>query len=171
MTPLRGERVVLRAARPEDAEALQGVLAAPEVRRWWGAESVEEAVAGILERETSFVVEVDGAVAGWIQYSEEHDPDYRHAGIDVALHPAYHGRGLGADAVRTLARHLVDARGHHRLVIDPRADNARAIACYAKVGFRPVGILRRYERGADGRWHDGLLMDLLADELTRPGTG
>jgi hypothetical protein len=25
--------------------------------------------------------------------------------------------------------------------------------------------MRRYERGADGTWHDGLLMDLLADEL------
>jgi aminoglycoside 6'-N-acetyltransferase len=25
--------------------------------------------------------------------------------------------------------------------------------------------MRRYERGADGRFHDGLLMDLLAGEL------
>jgi aminoglycoside 6'-N-acetyltransferase len=33
------------------------------------------------------------------------------------------------------------------------------------VGFRPVGITRRSERGPDGRWHDGLLMDLLAEEL------
>jgi aminoglycoside 6'-N-acetyltransferase len=29
-----------------------------------------------------------------------------------------------------------------------------------------VGILREYERGADGAFHDGLLMDLLAAELT-----
>jgi aminoglycoside 6'-N-acetyltransferase len=28
-----------------------------------------------------------------------------------------------------------------------------------------VGIMRQYERGPDGTWHDGLLMDLLADEL------
>ena len=34
------------------------------------------------------------------------------------------------------------------------------------VGFRPVGVLRRYEGDLDGSWHDGLLMDLLADELT-----
>jgi len=33
------------------------------------------------------------------------------------------------------------------------------------VGFRPVGVMRRYERGADGTFHDGLLMDLLAEEL------
>ena len=77
-----------------------------------------------------------------------------------------HGQGLGRDAVRTLARYLVHERGHHRLVIDPAADNVAAIRCYAAVGFRPVGVMRRYERDVDGTgWHDGLLMDLLADDL------
>ena len=54
------------------------------------------------------------------------------------------------------------------LVIDPAADNAAAIRSYTKVGFRPVGIMRRYERVTDGTWHDSLLMDLLADELVDP---
>src|SRR5262249_51486378 len=115
---------------------------------------------------TLFAIEVDGRVVGAIQYSEETEPDYRHAGIDIYLDPAAHGRGLGSDAVRTLARHLVVDRGHHRLTIDPAADNEAAIRAYAKAGFRPVGVMRQYERGADGSWHDGLLMDLLADELT-----
>ena len=76
-----------------------------------------------------------------------------------------HDRGVGTDAVRTLARHLVVDHGHHRIVIDPAADNAAAIRAYTKVGFRPVGVMRSYERGNDGTWHDALLMDLLADEL------
>lgn len=92
-------------------------------------------------------------------------PDYRSAGLDIAVDPRWHGRGVGLDAIRTLARHLIEDRGHHRLTIDPAATNARAIAAYAKVGFRPVGTLRCYERGPDGNWHDGLLMDLLAGEL------
>jgi hypothetical protein len=29
-------------------------------------------------------------------------------------------------------------------------------------------VLRRYWRDADGEWQDGLLMDLLADELAPP---
>ena len=29
----------------------------------------------------------------------------------------------------------------------------------------PVGRMRDYELGGDGTWHDGLLMDLLADEF------
>ena len=36
---------------------------------------------------------------------------------------------------------------------------------YAAVGFRPVGIMRRYQRLAGQDWVDGLLMDLLADDL------
>ena len=72
---------------------------------------------------------------------------------------------MGTDAVRTVVRHLVEDRGHHRIVIDPAADNVVAIRCYEKAGFRPVGVLRRYERGPDGTFHDGLLMDLLAEDL------
>ena len=123
------------------------------------AEDLEE------EETETFVIEHDGRVAGAIQWHAEDEPDYRHAGIDIYLDPAVHGRGLGADAIRTLARHLIADRGHHRLVIDPAADNAAAIRCYSKVGFHPVGVMRKYERGLDGTWHDGLLMDLLADEL------
>ena len=59
--------------------------------------------------------------------------------------PAVHGRGIGTDAVRTLAAHLVDVEGHHRLTIDPAVDNAAAIRYYTKVGFRPVGIMRQYD--------------------------
>ncbi len=65
----------------------------------------------------------------------------------------------------TLARYLIDERGHHRLTIDPAADNAAAIRAYEKVGFRRVGIMREYERGPDGTWHDGLLLDMLKEEL------
>ena len=105
-------------------------------------------------------------MAGMIQYSEENDPKYRHAAIDIFLDPVVHGRGYGRDAVRALARHLVRDRGHHRLVIDPAADNEAAIRSYSAVGFRPVGVMRCYERDADGGgWHDGLLMDLLVEEL------
>lgn len=92
--------------------------------------------------------------------------DYRHAGMDIFLAPDRHGQGLGTDALRTLARHLIDDRGHHRLTIDPAVANKAAIRAYEKLGFRPVGVMRQVERSPDGEWRDGLLMDLLADELT-----
>jgi aminoglycoside 6'-N-acetyltransferase len=90
---------------------------------------------------------------------------YRRAGIDIFLTRERHGQGLATDAIRTLARYLFDERGHHRLTIDPAADNDRAIRAYEAVGFHRVGVMRAYERGVDGSWHDGVLMDLLVDDL------
>jgi len=114
---------------------------------------------------TSLVVELDGATVGLLLYSEETDPFYKSASIDIALDAACVGQGLGGDTLRTVARHLFEARGHHRLSIDPALANERAIGAYKKVGFKPVGVMRRYEKGADGTFHDNLLMDILADEL------
>ncbi|WSL80911.1 GNAT family N-acetyltransferase [Kitasatospora sp. NBC_01266] len=167
-----GARVLLRPVTAADIPELAEIRRTPEVyRRWRGGPDLAAAIAEDFAEPDSHSLAIvrHGAVVGAIQWSEETEPEYRHASIDIYLDPALHGRGLGADAVRTLARHLVGALGHHRLVIDPAADNAAAIRCYAKVGFRPVGVMRRYERGADGSWHDGLLMDLLAEELTGSG--
>jgi len=162
-----GPHVTLRAIVAADRPRLREILAEPEVARWFGTGGPDASVAELYEHEpgSSFVVEAGGETIGWIGFAEEADPDYRHAGIDLFLTTSHQGRGLGPEALRLVARHLVHDRGHHRLTIDPAATNPRAIAAYRKVGFRPVGVMRRYERGPDGTWHDGLLMDLLAEEV------
>lgn len=165
MVILRGERVLLRRGRPEDAEGLFQIRNEPEVVRWWGSDEIEEISEQFIEADEGFVIEAGGEVVGAIQYHEEDDPMYRHAGIDIFLTASRHGQGLGTEAIRLLARHLFEERGHHRLTIDPAADNAAAIRAYEKVGFRRVGIMRHYERGPDGAWHDGLLMDMLREEF------
>jgi aminoglycoside 6'-N-acetyltransferase len=169
MTALQGGSVSLRPATRADIPELARIRRTPEVhRRWRGGDDMVAEVEKDLDEPDSiaYVIELEGRVVGWIQYEAEDEPDYRHASIDIYVDPAVHGRGVGTDALRTLARHLIVGHGHHRLVIDPAADNAPAIRCYTKVGFRPVGIMRKAERGNDGTWHDSLLMDLLADELT-----
>lgn len=165
---LRGEKLVLRPAGEADIPALVAIVSAPEVARWWGSPMSDQDFRKELVDEdvVIFTIEVDNQVGGLIQYSEENDPDYRSAGIDISLHPDHIGRGLGTDAVRTLARYLFEERQHHRLTIDPAVANERAIAAYRKVGFQPVGVMRRYERAADGTWHDGLLMDLLREDFS-----
>ena len=164
---LRGPRVTLHPIGATDRRRLREILAEPEVARWFGMDGPDASVDELYEHEpgSSFVIEVGGATVGWIGYAEEHDPDYRHAGIDLFLTTSFHGRGFGPEALRLVVAHLVHDRGHHRLTIDPAAANERAIAAYRKAGFRPVGVMRQYERGPDGTWHDGLLMDLLPDEL------
>lgn len=161
---------MLRSVKPTDVATLRAHLQDPSVARWWGPVRADLDVAddwlAADDETTVWTIEVDGAVAGSIQATEEADPDYRHAGIDLFLGPTFQGRGLGSDAIRTVARWLFEERGHHRLTIDPSAANERAIRTYAAIGFRPIGVQRRYERGPDGTFHDGLLLDLLRDELT-----
>ena len=166
MVVLRGERVLLRPGRPEDAHRLVRIRNEPEVARRWGSVDIEKEIGeGFIRTDEGFVIEVDAEVVGAIQYHEEDDPMYRHANMDIFLATSRHGRGLGTEAIRLLARHLFEEHGHHRLTIDPAVDNAAAIRAYKKVGFRRVGIMRNYERGPDGVWHDGLLMDMLREEL------
>jgi aminoglycoside 6'-N-acetyltransferase len=152
--------------RAADEKKLLEIFSDPTVSRWWGdpADAINDAIVNDDEN-THYLIEVDGEAIGMIQAYEESDAMYRHAGIDIALRAQWQGKGLGPEAIRVLARYLIDEQGHHRLVIDPAAHNTNAIKAYERVGFKSVGVMRRYERAPDGTWHDGLLMDMLAEEL------
>jgi aminoglycoside 6'-N-acetyltransferase len=161
---LRGSLVTLRRVTAEDIPALLAILDEPEVARWWRRAEWER----VDERDAvTFTIVADGRVAGCIQYSEETDPDYYSAAVDIFVGTAAQGRGVGPDAMRTLIAWLFGVRGHHRLTVDPAAENARAVHVYDKLGFRRVGVLRRYERVENGVWRDALLMELLADGFVR----
>jgi aminoglycoside 6'-N-acetyltransferase len=156
--------VELRLVEPADLPALLAILEEPEVARWWRRDEWERVDE---DDAVTFAIVAGGAVAGCIQFSEEADPDYFSAALDIFVATAAQGRGVGPDAMRTLVAWLIEARGHHRLTVDPAAENARAIHVYEKLGFRRVGVLRRYERTEDDVWRDGLLMELLADDFVR----
>jgi aminoglycoside 6'-N-acetyltransferase len=152
----------LRPLAVDDAPELRRIRATDAVARWWEPPEDDFPLADDPDV-TRWTIEVDGAVAGMVQFDEEPDPKYRHASIDLFLDPSLHGRGIGTEVVRRVVRYLFQERGHHRITIDPAADNTAAIRAYEKAGFRRVGVMRSYERDVDGRgWHDGLLMELLA---------
>jgi aminoglycoside 6'-N-acetyltransferase len=139
-----------------------------ETNQWWSNDA-DVVKRWFLEDPDYHVLVVDeaSATAGIVAFQEELDPDYHSASMDIALLACCVGRGLGTEALCLLGAWLVQERGHHRLTIDPAVANARAVRAYEKVGFKPIGVARRYERGPDGTWHDNLLMDVLADELAR----
>jgi aminoglycoside 6'-N-acetyltransferase len=164
VTTLQGRLITLRPAVGADAPMLLAILDQPAVAEWWRRAEWER----LDERDAAtFAIVLDGALVGCIQYTEETDPDYFSAAVDIFVSAAVHGRGVGTDAMRTLVAWLFDMRGHHRLTVDPAAVNARAIHVYGRLGFRPVGVLRQYERVADGSWRDALLLELLADDFVR----
>jgi aminoglycoside 6'-N-acetyltransferase len=162
---LKGPRVRLAPLAREHHERLTELRREPEVVRWW-----QEPSDDFLEEEDGvhkYAVLLQGDVIGFVQWHEETDPMYRHAGVDLFVDPTFHGRGLGTEVVRVVCAHLIDEQGFHRIVIDPEVANEVAIAAYRAVGFKPVGVMRRYQRDRFGEWQDGLLMDLLADEFVR----
>jgi RimJ/RimL family protein N-acetyltransferase len=159
--------VLVRSLAADDEHELRRIHATPEVARWWGLP--EDEFPRDEPGSTRLTIEVDGVVAGLIQYYEELEPRYRSASVDIFLDPALHGRSIGTAALRSVVRHLIEDRGHHRITIDPAAANAPAIRSYEKAGFRAVGVVRKYERDADGDdWHDGLLMELIAEDHEPP---
>jgi RimJ/RimL family protein N-acetyltransferase len=154
--------LTLRPMVAADAPDLTRIHNTEAVKRWW-AEPDPEFPFDEPDA-TRWTIEVDGAIAGLIEFHEELEPRYRHASIDLFLDPALHGRGIGTEALRRTVDHLVAERGHHRITIDPAAANTAAIRSYERVGFRPVGVMHAYERDANGdRWHDGLLMELVVE--------
>lgn len=167
---LQGRLVTLRTTTEADRSSLIAIRSTEEVhRRWKGDDLDAEFTEDLLDDETIRLTitshgDQDARVVGLVQFYEEEDPEYRHASIDIYVDPAVHRQGVATDTLVTLVAYLFDERDHHRLTIDPAADNEPAIACYGAIGFRPVGIMRAYERQRDGTWADGLLMDLLASD-------
>jgi len=156
--------VAVRPLAGSEHEAVRAILHEPSVARWWGA--VGEDLSDTFESPLAIVV--DGELAGVVDVWEETEENYEHAGLDIVLAEAFQDRGIGRRALYLAARGAFEERGQHRITIDPAAANERAIRCYASIGFKPVGVMRGYERGADGTWHDNLLMDMLAGELVEP---
>jgi len=169
LTTLRDAELTLRPVEEADLDALAAIVMAPGLREWWGFVESEEAMRRDLisadEGSGAFAIEIDGELAGWLGVWEEDEPDLRYGGVDIMLAAEHHGRGVGPRALRMGIDWLIQVRGHHRVTIDPAADNERAIRAYEKAGFRPVGVMRQYAKGPDGTWQDSLLMDLLAEEL------
>jgi aminoglycoside 6'-N-acetyltransferase len=159
-------RLVVRPPLEGELDAVAAVMAVdPETNVWW---STDPATIRGWFADPDFIVlivEENGLTAGIIAFEERNDSDYRSAAVDISLLSGCVGRGLGPEALRLLVGWLIDERGHHRVTIDPAVQNGRAIRAYEKVGFRPIGVARDYERGPDGSWHDNLLMDLLAGEF------
>ena len=158
---LRGERVTLRPTTSEDRAALKAIRDEPEVAPWWGVQT--DAWPDDAEDVVLMTIEHEQEVTGLVQFWEDPDRESRHADVDILLTARLHDKGLGTDAMRTIARHLIDDHGHHRITLTTSPDNARAIRVYEKVGFTKVGVTRLSERSDDGSWHDELLMELVVD--------
>ncbi len=138
---VRGRLTTLRPAGAGDVERLVAWHADPEVSRFWDGETFTRAeMQERLEREDveAWIVEETGEPVGYLQVHE--------AGLDMFLAPSARGRGLGPDAARAMAKHLVHERGRERVTVDPYAWNEGAVRAWERAGFVEVS---RHEAGGE----------------------
>jgi aminoglycoside 6'-N-acetyltransferase len=156
--------LTIRPVEPPDVDTLRSIHRTTAVAEWWGTPGPEWPFDD--EECAKYVIDFEGRTVGFIQWVEESEPDYRHAGIDLFIAEEAQGKGIGQEAICAIRDYLVGERGHHRITIDPAAHNRKAIQCYAKCSFLRVGVMRSYERNQerDG-WHDGLLMEYVTTQV------
>jgi len=136
---IRGERVLVRPATLDDADLLVRWHDDPEVARYWDGETyTRDEMRARLARGgvAAYVVEAGGEPVGYLQtWRDDEAPGT--AGMDMFLVPEARGRGLGADAGRAVAVHLL-ASGVARVTVDPYLWNEVAVRAWGRAGFRPV---------------------------------
>lgn len=78
--------------------------------------------------------------------------------------PEARGRGAGFEALRLACRQAIEDHGRHRVQAEVYGDNGASARLFERAGFRREGVRRRAYRRR-GRWLDGILFGLLADEF------
>ena len=175
--PLRTDRLLIRGAAPEDADALFERRNEPEVARYqsWTVPYPPERVDAMLadldaldgptddEWWMATVVEIaTGTIVGDLALRLSWDG--RAAELGYTLHPRFWGRGYATEAVEALVDHLVDREGVRRLSAMTHPDNMASVRVLERVGFAYEG--RTVESYFEGPGPDAEATDDLHFGLT-----
>ena len=167
------QRLVVRAARPDDIRAItriynQGIedrIATLEV----DAKTEADVRAWLLDdrptRYETLVAESDGAIAGWAAL-RPYSHRCAYAGVaDLSVYVARDARGKGVGEQLLLAlEERARSNDFHKIVLFTFPFNEAGQRLYRKRGFREVGTFR--EQGTlDGRLIDILIMEKILDPV------
>ena len=160
---LVGERVVLRLARPEDADALaQGFTDDPAMGAMLGVESDQENAAWLR---TTFPADSESGEerkAYWFAIAHPRSGEVigeiglvgiswpnRRAGLSILVLPGSRRAGVGREAIELLVGWAHSELGLHRIELHTLLENAAMQGLAEASGFMREGVLRDYsfERG------------------------
>jgi len=184
-TALRsGERATVRAGGPGDARGVLQLTGASLADSDYLIQTPDEFAPSLRrtrawlrrlsrsETEIVLVAEIDRRIIGLLDTVTEPRRRLAHStrfGLLVAA--PWRDQGLG----RALLSRLIDwARAHstlERIELHVHADNVRARALYASLGFEEEGVRRRAIKYEDGRYMDDVLMALFVKEAAGASAG
>ena len=148
--PLTTERLLLRAFRPDDLDAVHSMFGREDVSRYlnWEPMSREQAASLLERRLTQTKVEQEGdglafvleerssgryvgeVILRWISEGS------RQGEIGWSLHPDAQGKGYATEAARELLRLGFEDMGLHRIVAECDPRNLASIRIMERLGMR-----------------------------------
>jgi len=165
-------RLILRAARPDDLDALHAVLSDPRATRWWSTPPHETPAQTRVWLDNmiangpdhpDFVIELDGRAVGKAGFYVMPDVGY-------ILHPDVWGRGLAHEAVGAVIDHVFRTRDVRTLTADVDPENAASIRLLERLGFVRTGAAERTWH-IGGAWKDSLYYSLSREDRAAAGGG
>ena len=140
---LREGPVAVRPLRPQDAPLLLSWMQNPQVLAFYGGRDMAYTPEKIQE---DF-------------YHYPYQPGELLFGIDQFIgEPALWGKQIGRRFLALVLRRLTQEEGAAAVILDPHANNPRALRCYEACGFRKVKFLPQHELH-EGVWEDCWLME------------
>lgn len=184
---LRGERVIVRPYRLEDAEALRDAVeeSRDHLRPWmpWAEthQDVAETQDWIIRQTSNWLLRKELTVGVWeVRQGGRylggtgfhiHDWSIPYLEIGYWLRKSAEGHGYMTEAVRLMVDFAFGSLGANRLEIQCDARNERSAALARRLGFKEEALLRNDNKALDGSLRDTLLFSLIPSDwpATIPG--
>ena len=174
------DSVSLRLLTEQDKKLLLKWLTDERVLNFWEGKSAVYTFEKVTENYYSekdvecirVIIEYEGKAIGYVQMyklNEELLNEYEYPltdkvvyGIDQFIgEPEYWDKGIGTKFMKLVLQYLTKEKNAEIIILDPHADNPRAIHVYEKVGFKKIKFLPKHEL------HDGEMVDCYLMEYTK----
>lgn len=172
MEIIKEKEISLRLLNEQDKNLLLKWLTDERVLNFWEGKSAVFDLDRITEdfygeenvEVIRTIIEYQGQAIGYLQmYKLDNEAleEYSYQSINKVIYgvdqfigePEYWNKGIGTKFMRLVLQYLTNEKGAEIVILDPHADNPRAIRCYEKVGFKKIKFLPKHEL------HDGEMVD------------
>ena len=177
MPRLIGERIILREYKKEDLYSIRKWVNDDEITRFLSDNFIYPHTLNDTEKFLNSMLESTTDARGFViakKDTEEYIGQIDLIKIDwlngigilgiVIGNKEYLSKGYGTEAIKLMEHFAFNNLNLHKLELEVREFNGRAIHCYKKCGFKEEGRIRE-NFYADGKYTDTLFMGILKREF------